>query len=90
MKTDTPVDMLTDPRCLDVNTVTGALKSYLRELENPLLTFERYDAIMEIAKNQDEQQQLQQLKGLIIGLPKGHYDTLKFLITHLRKYDRLL
>lgn len=33
----------------DINTVTGLLKLYFRELRNPLMTHEYYDWFMEAA-----------------------------------------
>jgi hypothetical protein len=38
---------LADDEWSDVNVVTGTLKLFFRELENPLFTFERYHAFVE-------------------------------------------
>merc|ERR1712000_242289 len=38
----------------DVNSVTGLLKQFFRELPDPLLTNEHHDALVEAAKNDDD------------------------------------
>jgi hypothetical protein len=38
-----------DEQWADINVITGILKLYLRELQNPLLTFERYTSFIEAA-----------------------------------------
>lgn len=38
---------LDDEEWADINAITGVLKLYLRELKNPIMTFERYDSFIE-------------------------------------------
>ncbi|KAJ3076528.1 Rho GTPase-activating protein 15 [Podochytrium sp. JEL0797] len=73
----------------DINVVTGLLKSYFRELQNPLIPFEVYDQFIVSAKLSDYNERLIQLKTLIQALPQCNYNVLSYLLKHLKKYDHL-
>lgn len=61
------------------------LKMFLRELKEPLLTFELYDEIMEFqSRNKDEQ--LRAVSILVMEkLPEDNYAVLKYLISFLSR-----
>eukprot|EP00158_Paraphelidium_tribonemae_P008092 Partr_v1_DN28472_c1_g1_i1_m41174 putative rho GTPase activating protein len=67
----------------DINVVTGTMKLYFRELQDPLLTFERYDSYVQAAKISDADARMKALKAIVMDLPPCNYATLKFLIKHL-------
>ncbi|KAJ3198711.1 Rho GTPase-activating protein 9 [Entophlyctis luteolus] len=69
----------------DINVITGLLKSYFRELQNPLIPFEFYDQFIASSKLEDYNERLIQLKNLIQALPKSNYDVLSYLLHHLRR-----
>jgi len=43
---DEPLNLISDPRWFDINAVTGVLKLYFRELQEPLLTFALFDPLI--------------------------------------------
>ncbi|CAL1546433.1 unnamed protein product [Lymnaea stagnalis] len=68
----------------DPHTVAGALKQYLRELPEPLLTFALHDDFLKsVSLPQD--QRLQTLWTLLSKLPKANYNNFRYLIKFLAK-----
>ncbi|CAG5117883.1 unnamed protein product, partial [Candidula unifasciata] len=68
----------------DPHTVAGALKQYLRELPEPLLTYELYDDFLHtVSLSQD--QRLQALWAVINRLPKPNYNNFRYLVKFLSK-----
>ncbi|KAI3641410.1 hypothetical protein MIR68_000540 [Amoeboaphelidium protococcarum] len=72
----------------DISIITGSLKLYFRELQNPLMTFERYDAFINAGKISDYQQRFNATKQAIAGLPRPYFDTLKYLAAHLQRVSK--
>ncbi|XP_005096119.2 rho GTPase-activating protein 17 [Aplysia californica] len=68
----------------DPHTVAGALKQYLRELPEPLLTYALYDEFMQ-AVGLPQDQRLQTLWVVINKLPKANYNNFRYLIKFLAK-----
>ncbi|CAG5116976.1 unnamed protein product, partial [Candidula unifasciata] len=68
----------------DPHTVAGALKQYLRELPEPLLTFQLYDDFIQAAMLPQDQR-LQALWSVIHQLPKPNYNNFRYLIKFLAK-----
>ncbi|KAJ8683272.1 hypothetical protein QAD02_019064 [Eretmocerus hayati] len=64
----------------DPHVIAGALKSYLRELPEPLLTYRLYSEWMAAAKLIQNDARLRALWEVIHKLPTANYDNLKFLI----------
>ena len=56
----------------DIHSVSGLLKQYLRELPNPLLTYQLYDKFV-AAVQSDEDQQLIRVRDVVQQLPPPHY-----------------
>ncbi|XP_037869455.1 rho GTPase-activating protein 21 isoform X4 [Bombyx mori] len=71
-----------DPRWADVHVASSLLKAYLRRLPDPLLTAHLYPAFIAADQSPDR---ARELKRLVHALPEAHYETLKYLIQHLRK-----
>ncbi|XP_076305533.1 uncharacterized protein LOC143222648 isoform X2 [Tachypleus tridentatus] len=69
----------------DPHTVAGALKSYLRELPEPLLTFDLYDEWMNAAKTADSEMKIQALQVVLQQLPEAYYKNLRYVIKFLAK-----
>ncbi|XP_013779944.1 rho GTPase-activating protein 44-like [Limulus polyphemus] len=69
----------------DPHTVAGALKSYLRELPEPLLTFDLYDEWMNAAKTTDSEMKIQALQLVLQQLPEAYYKNLRYIIKFLAK-----
>ncbi|XP_042175141.1 rho GTPase-activating protein 17b isoform X1 [Oncorhynchus tshawytscha] len=69
----------------DPHAVAGALKSYLRELPEPLLTFSLYDEWTQASNVSDPDRRLQALWVACDGLPKNHKANFRYLVKFLAK-----
>lgn len=76
---------LQDPRWNDVNVVSSLLKAFFRHLPNPLLTKELYPMFISADKLPDNSVRVRTIRRLVRGLPDHHYETLKFLMEHLKR-----
>ncbi|KAM3929547.1 rho GTPase-activating protein 21 isoform 3-T3 [Leptodactylus fuscus] len=82
-KGTTEID-LEDDKWRDLNVISSLLKSFFRKLPEPLFTNEKYNDFIEANRKEDPKERLIALKRLILDLPEHHYETLKFLCTHLK------
>ncbi|KAM6321046.1 SH3 domain-binding protein 1 [Aegotheles albertisi] len=69
----------------DPHAVAGALKSYLRELPQPLMTFELYNEWVKVASLKDVEDRVQSLQDTCSRLPRDSYNNLRYLIKFLAK-----
>ncbi|XP_029456175.1 rho GTPase-activating protein 44 isoform X2 [Rhinatrema bivittatum] len=69
----------------DPHAIAGALKSYLRELPEPLMTFELYEEWIQASNIQDQDKRLQALWNACEKLPKANYNNIRYLIKFLAK-----
>ncbi|XP_068118013.1 rho GTPase-activating protein 44 isoform X7 [Hyperolius riggenbachi] len=69
----------------DPHAIAGALKSYLRELPEPLMTFELYEEWIQASNIQDQDKRLQALWNACEKLPKPNYNNFKYVIKFLAK-----
>ncbi|XP_056661841.1 rho GTPase-activating protein 17 isoform X4 [Monodelphis domestica] len=69
----------------DPHAVAGALKSYLRELPEPLMTFNLYEEWTKVASVQDQDKKLQDLWSICQKLPKPNLANFRYLIKFLAK-----
>ncbi|CAM1502151.1 Fc.00g041350.m01.CDS01 [Cosmosporella sp. VM-42] len=67
----------------DVNSVTGLLKQFFRDLPDPLLTLEHHDSFVAAAKHDDDVVRRDSLHAIINSLPDPNYATLRALTLHL-------
>ncbi|EFY93152.1 beta-chimaerin [Metarhizium acridum CQMa 102] len=67
----------------DVNSVTGLLKQFFRDLPDPLLTAEHHNAFVNAAKNEDDIVRRDSLHAIINALPDPNYATLRAMTLHL-------
>ncbi|KAM4064914.1 rhoGAP domain-containing protein [Hirsutella rhossiliensis] len=67
----------------DVNSVTGLLKQFFRDLPDPILTMEHHDAFIAAAKKDDDVVRRDSLHAIINALPDPNYATLRALALHL-------
>uniref|UniRef100_A0A7N6F5X2 Rho GTPase activating protein 17a n=1 Tax=Anabas testudineus TaxID=64144 RepID=A0A7N6F5X2_ANATE len=68
----------------DPHAVAGALKSYLRELPEPLMTYHLYDEWIQ-ASRQDPDKRLQALWVVCDQLPKNNKTNLRYLVKFLAR-----
>ncbi|XP_047406584.1 SH3 domain-binding protein 1 isoform X2 [Sciurus carolinensis] len=69
--------------CSDPHAVAGALKSYLRELPEPLMTFDLYDDWMRAASLKDPAARLEALGEACHRLPRENLSNLRYLMKFL-------
>ncbi|XP_034050657.1 rho GTPase-activating protein 44-like isoform X7 [Thalassophryne amazonica] len=69
----------------DPHAIAGALKSYLRELPEPLMTFELYNEWIQASNIQDQEKRLQALLSACDKLPLANGNNFKYLIKFLSK-----
>lgn len=69
----------------DPHAVAGVLKSYLRELPEPLMTFALYDEWMAAAKITEQESRLQALHNVVSKLPEQYFNNLKYVVKFLAK-----
>ncbi|XP_023262597.1 rho GTPase-activating protein 44-like isoform X1 [Seriola lalandi dorsalis] len=69
----------------DPHAIAGALKSYLRELPEPLMSFELYNDWIQASNIQDQDKRLQALLNACEKLPPANNNNFKYLIKFLSK-----
>ncbi|KAM7151439.1 rho GTPase-activating protein 17 isoform 4-T7 [Macrochelys suwanniensis] len=67
----------------DPHAVAGALKSYIRELPEPLMTYSLYEEWTQAANIQDQDKKLQELWKICKRLPKPNLANFRYLIKFL-------
>ncbi|CAN7997410.1 unnamed protein product [Ixodes hexagonus] len=72
-----------DPRWGDVHVVSSLLKAFFRQLPDPLAG--RYARFIAAARGTQGAQRLAALRALVHELPIHNFETLKFLMQHLKK-----
>ncbi|KAL2076683.1 hypothetical protein ACEWY4_027717 [Coilia grayii] len=69
----------------DINIIAGALKLYLRDLPIPVITYDLYHTFIQAAKLPDPEARLEAVHEGLLQLPPAHYETLRYLIMHLKR-----
>ena len=63
--------------------MSSLLKSFFRKLPDPLFTMEMYSQFIDSSKIEQPARRLDRLRVLVHELPEIHYETLKFVSSHL-------
>lgn len=69
----------------DVNSVATLLKQFFRDLPDPLLTSQAYNAFIDAARIDKESQRRDALHRLVNDLPNLNYVTLRAIVLHLHR-----
>ncbi|XP_061809601.1 beta-chimaerin isoform X2 [Nerophis lumbriciformis] len=69
----------------DINIIAGALKLYLRDLPIPVITFDLYSKFIQAAKIPNAESRLEAVHEALLQLPPAHYETLRYLMAHLKR-----
>ncbi|KAF1456439.1 Beta-chimaerin, partial [Spheniscus mendiculus] len=69
----------------DINIIAGALKLYFRDLPIPVITYDTYSKFIEAAKISTPDERLEAIHEVLMLLPAAHYETLRYLMIHLKK-----
>ncbi|XP_060242830.1 rho GTPase-activating protein 23 isoform X3 [Meriones unguiculatus] len=75
---------LQDERWQDLNVISSLLKAFFRKLPEPLFTDDKYNDFIEANRIEDSRERMKTLRKLIRDLPGHYYETLKFLVSHLK------
>ncbi|XP_037674545.1 unconventional myosin-IXb isoform X3 [Choloepus didactylus] len=68
-----------------IHAVTGALKQWLRELPEPLMTFAQYHDFLHAVELPEKQEQLAAIYSVLEHLPEANHSSLERLVFHLVK-----
>lgn len=71
------------PEYQDVHVIAGILKSYLRDLPDPLLTFKLYNEFVLAAQRPTDELRKNSILHTINQLPREHYNNLRYLMKFL-------
>nr|DBA21781.1 TPA: hypothetical protein GDO54_018378 [Pyxicephalus adspersus] len=84
-----------DPKCpgnidlqssdCDIKTVTSALKFYLRNLSEPVMTYKLHRELVSAAKSENMDYRLGAIHCLVYSLPDNHREMLELIIRHLSR-----
>ena len=66
-----------------IYAVTSALKQYLRNLPNPLLTYDLYMPLIDLCSKEPPVDSVPTFQSILHRLPKAHYNCLVILMLHL-------
>ncbi|XP_031753032.1 rho GTPase-activating protein 9 isoform X2 [Xenopus tropicalis] len=69
----------------DVHVITGALKMFFRELPEPLIPFSMFEQYVEAVQIPDLDERIETIKDLVSTLPEPNHDTLKHMLSHLKR-----
>ncbi|KAJ1828340.1 hypothetical protein LPJ56_001168, partial [Coemansia sp. RSA 2599] len=69
----------------DINVISGVMKQFLRELPEPLMTYNLYEGFINAASIDDYDERLWAIKDLVHALPTANYTVLKRLVEHLER-----
>lgn len=67
----------------DAHVIAGVLKSYLRDLPDPLLTYQLYNEFVSAAQRPTEDKRKKAILNAVNQLPTGHYLNLRYLTKFL-------
>ncbi|XP_071056664.1 rho GTPase-activating protein 26 isoform X2 [Onthophagus taurus] len=76
---------LDDAQEWETKTITSGLKSYLRNLPEPLMTFKYHNGFITAVKQETRQMRVNDVHILIYKIPKINFEVLKMLMKHLTR-----
>ena len=77
------MDLLANGGPESIYAVTSALKQYLRNLPNPLLTYDLYMPLIDLCSKEPTVDSVPTFQSILHRLPQAHYDCLVTLMLHL-------
>ncbi|OTF75539.1 hypothetical protein BLA29_014722, partial [Euroglyphus maynei] len=88
-ETDLLPSLNIDSEDFETKTLTSALKSYLRNLVEPIMTFKLHHSFITAAKLENRTLRIEKIHQLVHRLPSINFKVLKILIEHLQKVAKL-
>ncbi|GAA6073157.1 rho GTPase-activating protein 27 [Tachysurus ichikawai] len=68
----------------DIHVITGALKLFFRELQEPLFPYSHFNSFVQGIKIPDYNSKISYIRDLVKSLPQYNRDTMEALFSHLR------
>ena len=72
-----------------IYAVTSSLKQYLRNLPNPLVTYDLYMPLIDLCSKEPPSETVPTFQSILHRLPKAHYDCLNALLAHLSNVSNM-
>ncbi|VDL74567.1 unnamed protein product [Nippostrongylus brasiliensis] len=69
----------------EIKTISSAVKTFLRNLPEPLMTFEQHNLFINAAKMDDRRTRVDHIHYYVHKLPPSHKSMLEIVIRHLRR-----
>ncbi|KAJ2892865.1 Rho-type gtpase-activating protein, partial [Coemansia aciculifera] len=69
----------------DVTSVTSVLKQYFRDLPNPVMTSETYHLWVQASNIVSSEERVKVYRTISDSMPQPHSETLRYLMTHLKR-----
>uniref|UniRef100_A0A3B1K2Z8 Rho GTPase activating protein 27 n=1 Tax=Astyanax mexicanus TaxID=7994 RepID=A0A3B1K2Z8_ASTMX len=69
----------------DIHVITGALKLFFRELQEPLFPYSHFNSFVQGIKIADYHSRVSYMSDLVKSLPAPNHNTMEALFSHLRK-----
>uniref|UniRef100_A0A0K0FUD3 GRAF ortholog (inferred by orthology to a D. melanogaster protein) n=1 Tax=Strongyloides venezuelensis TaxID=75913 RepID=A0A0K0FUD3_STRVS len=83
--TKNQLNLSSDDSEWEIKTISSAVKTFLRNLPEPLMTFELHSHFINAAKMDDGDQRVDHIHYYVYKLPESHRNMLKIVLSHLRK-----
>ncbi|XP_036429039.1 rho GTPase-activating protein 12 isoform X2 [Colossoma macropomum] len=84
-KADHAEDLNLEEGNWDIHVITGALKLFFRELQEPLFPYSHFNSFVQGIKIPDYHSRVSYMSDLVKSLPPPNHDTMEVLFSHLRK-----
>ncbi|XP_072522758.1 rho GTPase-activating protein 27 isoform X2 [Salminus brasiliensis] len=84
-KADHAEDLNLEDGNWDIHVITGALKLFFRELQEPLFPYSHFNSFVQGIKIPDYHSKVSYMRDLVKSLPQPNHDTMEALFRHLRK-----
>ncbi|CEH15012.1 Chimaerin and related Rho GTPase activating proteins [Ceraceosorus bombacis] len=69
----------------DVHTIAGAIKQWLRDLPEPVVPFQHYNALIEAERVENYEDRLYAIRDIIWEFPQPHFEVLRRMSEHLAR-----
>uniref|UniRef100_A0A914VZW4 Rho GTPase-activating protein 26 n=1 Tax=Plectus sambesii TaxID=2011161 RepID=A0A914VZW4_9BILA len=75
---------LYDDKEWEIRTISSTVKTFLRNLPEPLMTFELHSHFINAAKMDDQMERIGHIHYYVYKLPQNHFKMLELVIKHLK------
>jgi hypothetical protein len=75
--------------CKETHVVSGLLKSFFRELPNPLIPYEFYSGLIDLTKVSDRTNRINSMREILSKLPQPNRETFLYIMKFLNSISKL-